>query len=186
MYTNNPTNEKSVLGPPALTDIQPANAYNGEVNRQSVRATASESEVGLTEWLNSLPDECFDDATSKMCRSPGHCEPDPTLMDFQPANGNDGEVNNQLLQPGASESQVNLTEIFDKVLLEDEKCDEVTSKICIDSYNDEELDNMVLELQCGGFSSDIVNDAAYGWQVKIFQNITIYINLLDFFSLSVR
>lgn len=174
-------NGQSVLQPlrNSTRHFQSVNAHDGEVYMQPIQPGAFENEENLTEALNSIfcLDEYLDDATSKMCRSPRRSEPEPALMEFQPSNGNDGEVNNQLLQAEASASEPNLTELlWNTFLVEDDNCDEVTSNNGIDSYNKEELDRMVFELQYGGFSSDTDTDTAFGLPVKIISDRYIYLN----------
>ncbi|XP_038893483.1 NAC domain-containing protein 3-like [Benincasa hispida] len=154
---------QSVLQPPwhstrqlALADFPPVN-----VNKQPIQAPASEDEVSLTELLNSLldPDEHFDDATSKMSKSPWCSEPEPALMDFQPSS-------DQSLHPEDSKTELNFSELLlNSILMEDENCDEVTLNNRIDSYNEEELDSMVYELQGGICSSDTDTDTNFGFPV---------------------
>lgn len=137
---------------------------------QPIQAPPSENAVSLTEIVNSIfvPDEYLDDATSKMCESPWCSEPEPALMDFQLSSDNDGEVNNQLLQPKASKTELNFSELLlNSVLVEDENCDEVTSNNGIDSYNEEELERMVYELQADICRSDTDTDTTFGFPVKI-------------------
>ncbi|CAK9319249.1 unnamed protein product [Citrullus colocynthis] len=143
----------------ALADFPSVN-----VNMQPIQAPPSESAVSLTEILNSIfvPDEYLDDATSKMCESPWCSEPEPALMDFQLSSDND----DKLLQPKASKTELNFSELLlNSVSVEDENCDEVTSNNGIDSYNEEELERMVYELQAGICRSDTDTDTTFGFPV---------------------